>query len=42
MKIEKIIALTCVFILCLAICNILPIHGEEKIYEKPKLLTQYL
>ena len=33
MKIVKIIALACVFILCLAICNILPIHGEEKIYE---------
>ncbi len=33
MKIEKILILFCVLVLCLAICNILPIHGEEKIYE---------
>lgn len=33
MKFEKILALVCVFVLCAAICNILPIHGEEKIYE---------
>ena len=33
MKLEKILALVCVFVLSLAICNILPIHGEEKIYE---------
>ncbi len=33
MKFEKIIVLMCVFVLCMAICNVLPIHGEEKIYE---------
>ena len=33
MKFEKILILMCVLVLCLAICNILPIHGEEKIYE---------
>ena len=33
MKFEKFIVLMCVFILCMAICNVLPIHGEEKIYE---------
>ena len=33
MKFQKIIVLSCVLVLCLAICNILPIHGEEKIYE---------
>ena len=33
MKIEKILVLFCVLVLCLAICNVLPIHGEEKIYE---------
>ena len=33
MKFEKIVVLICVFILCMAICNVLPIHGEEKIYE---------
>ena len=33
MKIEKIIVLICVLVLCMAVCNILPIHGEEKIYE---------
>ena len=33
MKIEKIILIFCVFIICASICNILPIHGEEKIYE---------
>ena len=30
---KKIIALFCVLILCVAVCGILPIHGEEKIYE---------
>lgn len=33
MKFEKIIVLLCVFVICMAICNVLPIHGEEKIYE---------
>ena len=33
MKIEKILVLFCVLVLCLAVCNVLPIHGEEKIYE---------
>ena len=33
MKMTKIILLLCVFILCSAVCDILPIHGEEKIYE---------
>lgn len=33
MKITKIILLFCIFTLCAAICDILPIHGEEKIYE---------
>lgn len=33
MKFEKFIVLLCVFVLCMAICNVLPIHGEEKIYE---------
>ena len=33
MKMTKIILLLCVFILCAAVCDILPIHGEEKIYE---------
>jgi stage II sporulation protein R len=33
MKFEKLIVLLCVFILCMAIVNVLPIHGEEKIYE---------
>ena len=33
MEIKKILVLGCVLILCLAVCNILPIHGEEKIYE---------
>ena len=33
MKIQKIILLLCVFTLCAAICDVLPIHGEEKIYE---------
>lgn len=33
MKFEKLLVLVCVFVLCAAICNILPIHGEEKIYE---------
>jgi stage II sporulation protein R len=33
MKTTKIILLLCVFILCAAVCDILPIHGEEKIYE---------
>ncbi|MBO5715391.1 MAG: stage II sporulation protein R [Clostridia bacterium] len=33
MKFQKIMILASVLVLCLAICNILPIHGEEKIYE---------
>ena len=33
MKIEKILLLLCVFVICAAVCDILPIHGEEKIYE---------
>lgn len=33
MKIEKILMLFCVLVLCLALCDVLPIHGEEKIYE---------
>lgn len=33
MKIQKILMLACVFTLCAALCNVLPIHGEEKIYE---------
>ena len=33
MKFQKIMILACVLVLCVAICNILPIHGEEKIYE---------
>lgn len=33
MKFEKFILLLCVFVLCMAICNVLPIHGEEKIYD---------
>lgn len=30
---KKIITLFCVLVLCVALCGILPIHGEEKIYE---------
>ena len=33
MKIKNILLLCCVFVLCAAVCNVLPIHGEEKIYE---------
>ena len=33
MKFKNIILICCVFILCLAVCNVLPIHGEEKIYD---------
>lgn len=33
MKIKNILLLCCVFVLCAALCNVLPIHGEEKIYE---------
>lgn len=33
MKTSKILLLLCVFVLCAAVCNILPVHGEEKIYE---------
>lgn len=32
MKIEKILLLFCVFVLCASVCDVLPIHGEEKIY----------
>lgn len=30
---EKILLLACVFVLCVAVCGALPIHGEEKIYQ---------
>lgn len=30
---KKIISLFCVLVLCVAVCGILPIHGEEKIYQ---------
>lgn len=33
MKTSKILLILCVFVLCVAVCNILPVHGEEKIYE---------
>lgn len=33
MKIKNILLLCCIFVLCAAICNVLPIHGEEKIYD---------
>ena len=33
MKIQKIVLILCVFVLCAAICDILPVRGEEKIYE---------
>ena len=33
MKATKILLILCVFALCATVCNILPIHGEEKIYE---------
>lgn len=33
MKIQKIMVLLCVLFLCAAVCDVLPIHGEEKIYE---------
>ena len=33
MKVEKILILFCVLVLCVAVCDVLPIHGEEKIYE---------
>lgn len=33
MKIQKILLLFCVLFLCVTVCNVLPIHGEEKIYE---------
>ncbi len=33
MKTSKILLILCVFVLCAAVCNILPVHGEEKIYE---------
>ena len=33
MKFEKLVVLFCVLVLCVTVCNILPIHGEEKIYE---------
>jgi stage II sporulation protein R len=32
MKIQKILVLLCVFVLCAVVCDILPIHGEDKIY----------
>ena len=33
MKFQKILLVLCVFVLCASVCNILPIHGEEMIYE---------
>ena len=33
MKFEKLVVLFCVLVLCVTVCDILPIHGEEKIYE---------
>jgi stage II sporulation protein R len=33
MKFQKLIVLLCVFVLCAAVCDILPIHGEQEIYE---------
>lgn len=33
MNFSKIVLIFCVFVLCASICNILPVHGEEKIYE---------
>jgi len=33
MKASKILLILCVFVLCAAVCNILPIHGENKIYD---------
>ncbi len=30
---KKMLLLVCVFTLCVSICGILPIHGEEKIYD---------
>ena len=32
MKKEKILLLFCIFVLCATVCDVLPIHGEEKIY----------
>ena len=32
MKIQKILILFCVFVLCSAVCDVIPIHGEEQIY----------
>lgn len=32
MKIRKYLLLACILTLCAAVCNALPIHGEEKIY----------
>ncbi len=33
MKLQKIMVLGCVLVLCFALCNILPIHGEGEIYD---------
>lgn len=33
MKMYKLLLTLCVFVLCVAVCDVLPIHGEEKIYE---------
>ena len=33
MKASKILLILCVFVLCATVCNILPIHGENKIYD---------
>lgn len=33
MKTSKILLIFCIFVLCATICNVLPIHGENKIYD---------
>lgn len=33
MIIKKTLVLFCILVICASICNVLPIHGEEKIYE---------
>lgn len=31
-KIQRLLILLCTLVLCAAVCNVLPIHGEERIY----------
>ena len=33
MKIQKILIMFCVLFICVAVCDVLPVHGEEKIYD---------